>query len=64
MVSGEFVTHNGSQRLSVDALFQFVQQRLCILQIGGVEALREAATWFRARTMTGPSKIGTISPNA
>ncbi len=35
------LTHNGSQRLSVNALFQLLQQRLGVLQIGGVEPLGE-----------------------
>jgi len=35
------VTHNGSQRLSINALFQLFQQCLRDFQVGGVEAVVE-----------------------
>ena len=36
-------THNGSLRLSINALFQRIQQRLRVFQVVGVEALGEPA---------------------
>ena len=38
---GPNVTHNGSQRLSINALFQLLQQCLRDFQVGGVEAVVE-----------------------
>ena len=47
-----------------DAVAQFTIGSMHLTGHGVPEDHAEAAKWFRARIMTGPSKVGTISPKA